>query len=164
MGRTILVGDVHGWHDELCELLEKVNYAQGVDRLVLVGDLVARGPESGGAVARAIEFAAEAVRGNHDEKVLRWWREAKNSGRNKAFKKVKLGDRHTLAIAQRSEEHFEHLESLPLVVDLPGHDLIVVHAGFAPGVSRDQQDPHLRMNSRSIDAQGEHMRKFDGTP
>ena len=45
MGRTIIVGDVHGCRRELEQLLDKVAFATG-DRLVFVGDLVARGPDS----------------------------------------------------------------------------------------------------------------------
>ncbi len=164
MGRTILVGDVHACPDELADLLAKVKYAQGVDRLVLVGDLVARGPDSGRAVQRAIEFDAVAVRGNHDEKVLTWWREAQRSGRKKAFAKIKLSERHTLAVGQMEDEHFAHLEALPFVRDFADHHLAVVHAGFVPGVPRARQDPHLLMNLRSIDADGEPTRKLDGTP
>ena len=41
MRRTVLVGDVHGCRDELVELLDRVGLGDD-DRLVLVGDLVAR--------------------------------------------------------------------------------------------------------------------------
>jgi bis(5'-nucleosyl)-tetraphosphatase (symmetrical) len=44
--RTIIVGDVHGCLDELQELLAKVRYDSAVDELVLVGDLVGKGPKS----------------------------------------------------------------------------------------------------------------------
>ncbi len=164
MARTILVGDIHACGDELSALLEKVNYAQGVDQLVLVGDLVARGPDSGVAVQRAIEFGARSVRGNHDEKLLRWWREAKRVGRKRANERVKLGERHMRAVGELTRKHFEHLAALPLVIDLPEHDVVVVHAGFAPGVERAAQDPAMMMNIRSIDASGAPTKKLDVTP
>ena len=50
MGRTIVVGDIHGCALEFDDLLRSLGFAQGVDRVVLVGDLVARGPDSAGVV------------------------------------------------------------------------------------------------------------------
>ena len=50
--RTIIIGDVHGCLDELESLVSRCGYAVG-DRLILVGDLVAKGPDSLGVVAWA---------------------------------------------------------------------------------------------------------------
>jgi len=50
--RTIVIGDVHGCLDELLTLVSRCGYAAG-DRLILVGDLVAKGPDSLGVVAWA---------------------------------------------------------------------------------------------------------------
>jgi hypothetical protein len=44
--RIIIVGDVHGCINELRALLRKCHYRQGVDRLISVGDLVGKGPDS----------------------------------------------------------------------------------------------------------------------
>lgn len=44
--RIIIIGDVHGCIDELRALLRKCHYRQGVDRLISVGDLVGKGPDS----------------------------------------------------------------------------------------------------------------------
>ena len=78
--QTVIIGDVHGCLTELDALLRKVRFTKG-DRLVLVGDLVAKGPDSAGVVARARELGALAVRGNHDERVLSWFR-AEREGRS----------------------------------------------------------------------------------
>ena len=70
MEPTIVVGDVHGCLDELRRLLATCGFQRG-DRLVLAGDLVAKGPDSQGVVQLAREEGALAVVGNHDDHVLR---------------------------------------------------------------------------------------------
>src|SRR5436190_117031 len=70
MDRTIVVGDVHGCREELDELVATCGWRRG-ERLILAGDLVAKGPDSPGVVARAREWGALGVLGNHDAYVLR---------------------------------------------------------------------------------------------
>ena len=69
--RTILIGDVHGCIDELQDLLREVGFVPGEDRVVLVGDLVAKGPDSQAVVQLCRERGFEAVLGNHDAFLLR---------------------------------------------------------------------------------------------
>ncbi|KAF8457515.1 Metallo-dependent phosphatase-like protein [Terfezia claveryi] len=75
--RLILVGDVHGALDELKALLQKLDYdpSNGADHLVLTGDMVSKGPKSGGVLdlMRKLSEAgvASCVRGNHDDRVVR---------------------------------------------------------------------------------------------
>ncbi len=68
--RTLIVGDVHGCAAELRRLLRKVR----PKRLILLGDLFTRGPDPRGVWALIERWNAEAVLGNHDERVLRDWR------------------------------------------------------------------------------------------
>ncbi|WP_293763390.1 metallophosphoesterase [uncultured Aquitalea sp.] len=69
-GRDFVVGDVHGCFTELRQLLETVVFDGSRDRLLSVGDLVDRGPES----AAVLEWLAYpwfyAVRGNHEQMAL----------------------------------------------------------------------------------------------
>ena len=80
MGRTIVVGDVHGCSAELEDLLERIGFSSA-DRLVFVGDLVARGPDSRGVLALMRQLDATSVRGNHEGKLLAWRRRAIPLGR-----------------------------------------------------------------------------------
>lgn len=74
--RTIIIGDVHGCLDELRILLQKMNLRTD-DRLVFLGDLVDRGPDSAGVVqfARSLSWqhSVKLIQGNHEEAHQRWW-------------------------------------------------------------------------------------------
>jgi hypothetical protein len=143
MGRTVIVGDVHGCAGELEDLLDRVRFSQGVDRLVFVGDVVARGPDSHGALALMKRLGGVSVRGNHEGKLLGWRRRAKP-----------LGPDHDQLSRTLSEEEWRLLESMPLWIDLPEHGVRVVHAGVIPGVEVDRCPPEALLKMRTIDEQG----------
>ncbi|OQE14059.1 hypothetical protein PENFLA_c041G08820 [Penicillium flavigenum] len=70
-GRLIIVGDVHGMRKSLEALLDKVGFDRNKgDHLVLVGDLVNKGPDSADVIDLAMKLGASAVRGNHENAVL----------------------------------------------------------------------------------------------
>ena len=70
-GRLVIVGDVHGMRKSLEALLDKVSFDKSKgDHLILVGDLVNKGPDSPGVVDLAMSLGASAVRGNHENAVL----------------------------------------------------------------------------------------------
>lgn len=164
MGRTIIVGDVHGCPDELDDLLDRVAFVHGRDRLVLVGDLVARGPDSARVIERAIACDARAVRGNHDEKVLSWWRLARDEGEAVAWRHARLSERHEAVVRALGARHFEHLAALPLLLPLPEHGALVVHAGVDPARPPEATPPDLLLNMRSVDDDGAPTRRLAGTP
>lgn len=73
--RTMIIGDVHGCSNALKKLLEKVQ-PTGTDKIVMLGDLFDRGPDSYGVFetvrALAKEFGERFVllRGNHEDYLL----------------------------------------------------------------------------------------------
>jgi diadenosine tetraphosphatase ApaH/serine/threonine PP2A family protein phosphatase len=152
MGRTLIIGDVHGCLDELRDLLDVCAYSQG-DRLLLVGDLVAKGPSSRGVLALVRDLCAEAVRGNHDQAVLRW---QDPRARRAAPER---GPHHLRLARQLSADDWEVLQSLPLWLRVPEHDVLVVHAGLVPGVPVERQDPELLMNMRTLRPDGSGSRR-----
>jgi hypothetical protein len=68
---VIIVGDIHGCLDEFKALLVKCNYDARLHSVVLVGDLVNKGPFSAEVVKFCRQIGAHSVRGNHDEAALR---------------------------------------------------------------------------------------------
>lgn len=146
MSRTIIVGDVHGCREELELLFAHVGLT-GSDQVVMVGDLVVRGPDPTGVLALVRGVGARAVRGNHEDRLLRW---RKSHG----DPETSLGSMHKLTARQLKKRDWAMLAELPLWIDLPEHDVRVVHAGVVPNVAIDQQDPRALMYMRSLGAFG----------
>ena len=69
-GRDWVVGDLHGCFSQLGRLLKIIAFNPACDRLLSVGDMVDRGPESRMAVAWLTQPWFHAVRGNHEQMAL----------------------------------------------------------------------------------------------
>lgn len=67
-----LMGDVQGCDAPLAALLERIAFSASRDTLVLLGDLVNRGPDSAGVLRRVMRMggAARVLLGNHDLSLL----------------------------------------------------------------------------------------------
>ena len=74
--RTIIIGDIHGCSGALRLLLAKIMPDEKADRLILLGDLFDRGPDSWGVFQMVRELADKfgdrfvLLRGNHDDYLL----------------------------------------------------------------------------------------------
>jgi hypothetical protein len=148
VGRTIIVGDVHGCAAELSKLLSAVAYGEG-DSLVFVGDLIARGPSSAEVLRIFRASGARSVLGNHEERMISA-RRAKAQGE----RGPRLGPAHYRLLHQLSESDWSVIESFPLYLDLPEHGVRVVHAGVLPGVAFAKQEPWTLTHIRSVTQDG----------
>lgn len=139
--RTIVVGDVHGCIEELDELLRTTQFKPGEDRLIFVGDLLDRGPDSVGVVRRARELRVEAVQGNHEEKYLRFrLREREVLAGKRPENKMQFPPAKRAIFAALDDDDWAYLEAMPLMLRLDDGTM-VVHGGFEPGLSVHQQRP-----------------------
>lgn len=111
--RTLFVGDVHGCSGPLRALLAEAR----PDRLILVGDLFAKGPDPRGVWDIIREHRAEAVLGNHDARLLDVWDTPGDSAHHRAARALPNEARRWTA-------------ALPLFLYGPGW--VAVHAGLHP--------------------------------
>ncbi|WVQ97913.1 hypothetical protein IAU59_005030 [Kwoniella sp. CBS 9459] len=156
--RMIFIGDVHGSYDPLVRLMDKLSYDTNNDRLIHVGDLVAKGSKHEDVLWWMNERRVLGVRGNHDQAVIQWraWMEWAGGQDWEAYvdSLAAGGDEGVLnALGKEGKaypsswkwkgEHWKiaralpkrlylYLLDLPLALHLPSLHTIVVHAGLLP--------------------------------
>lgn len=159
-GRLIIVGDVHGMLHELTALLAKVQFDKNNDRLILAGDMIAKGPDSPGVVDLAMNLGAMAVRGNHEDRILvADARDVESKEKYHSKEHLSRKDDKDLALARTlGNERLQWLKKCPLILRLGKlgdmGEVVVVHAGLERGVKLQEQDPYMAMNMRTISASG----------
>jgi bis(5'-nucleosyl)-tetraphosphatase (symmetrical) len=139
--RTIIVGDIHGCIEEFEELIRTLSYNKDSDRMILLGDLIDRGPNSLAVVQKARRMRLECVMGNHEYKFLKWH---KNAGTRMDVYDKK--DYYT----QFTEDDINYIFHMPTYIKLD--NVIVVHAGLKPGISVSAQSKDDLMYLRYTDA------------
>jgi serine/threonine protein phosphatase 1 len=131
-----IIGDVHGCHEALCRLLDRLDPSPG-DLVVFVGDLVMKGPDSKAVldlVSNTPNFCS--VRGNNEQELI--------DGRE--------------SIDSLTESDLAYLESLPVVISWD--DIVVVHGGI------DHRKPVVEhtldelLNTRSLVPNGSYDRPY----
>jgi diadenosine tetraphosphatase ApaH/serine/threonine PP2A family protein phosphatase len=122
--RTLIVGDIHGCYEELVELLNKVNYDPLGDRLILVGDVINKGPETLKVLELLLSLPCEMIKGNHEVGFSRFCREQAFSN-STSFGKLKL------KLEEDLEFWLSWIESWPSFIE--EDDFLVVHGGIVPG-------------------------------
>lgn len=151
MGRTFVVGDVHGCRQELEDLLDAAIFRPERDALVLVGDLVAKGPDSAGVLALIRKLKGRSVLGNHDAAMLRL---RHGSGEKRSH--------HAEVAKTLSPDDWSLLESLPWWLDFPQENTLVVHAGLVPNVALVDQKKDDLLNMRSLLPDGTGSKRIEG--
>ncbi len=162
--RTIAIGDVHGCLDECRELVAKVGYRPGEDRLVFLGDLIDKGPDPQGVVQYVRELNVDCIGGNHEEKMLRWRRHEDRRRRQTSYRNPmkEIPDELRVQWEALSSEDVAWIRNLPLILRL-SNNFVAVHGGFLPGVSLDKQPNDKIIRLRWVDAAGDFVPLQDGT-
>ncbi|MBK1673500.1 phosphoprotein phosphatase [Ectothiorhodospira shaposhnikovii] len=131
LGRDFVVGDLHGMFHVLELGLEKLGFDPDHDRMISVGDLIDRGPES----HRALEFIEapwfHAVQGNHEQLLL-------DSALDKDLACSWLtlnGGEWWVSLPQHQQTRFqEEIRKLPLAIEVETDlgRVGIVHADIPP--------------------------------
>jgi serine/threonine protein phosphatase 1 len=163
--RIYAIGDIHGRRDCLDELLIRIgedDRERGPARttLVLLGDLVDRGPESRGVIERLAQLAklrpCVFLMGNHEEVFIDAWEGDESAAR--LFHRI--GGRETLLSYGVTAADYDSADFARLITLLATHvpaehiaflrgfrdtyrsgDYLFVHAGIRPGTPIDEQRP-----------------------
>ncbi len=72
-GKDYVVGDLHGCYEQLERLLDHVRFDTTYDRLISVGDLIDRGPESLRCLNLLAKHWFHAVKGNHESMMIEFF-------------------------------------------------------------------------------------------
>jgi hypothetical protein len=145
--QTIVIGDVHGCLDELQKLLRAAGAARE-DRIICVGDLVAKGPDSRGVLDWAMQTPnLECVVGNHELRLLDAWRQGRTPD-------AKPYDAQTCRQLEPDyERYMRFLAGWPASVS--GDGWLVVHGGFDPRGPAAEEQPQERLaNLRRLEDTG----------
>lgn len=163
---VLVIGDVHGCLSELQQLHQKaittLNNGAEFRAVILVGDLVNKGPSSAEVVRYVRNKSVDethwySIRGNHDDAALK--AALGDEGRRSK-------DRYRWA-EQLSDEDVQWLSELPYTIRIPreylvrdeadtcnkdseDYDTVIVHAGFIPEVSLEDQDIGTMVTVREV--------------
>lgn len=144
--RTIFIGDVHGCSEELKLMVGRLKVGPE-DRVIMLGDLINRGPDPAGVVRFVYEQGFECLMGNHEDEYLRHYHLIE------PFKSLrqKIG----------SELH-AWLEKRPLYIE--GDDFIAVHAGLEPNKHPSDSSRRVLLTVRTWDGMGINLKDPDNPP
>lgn len=119
-----LIGDVQGCDQALGHLLDKVDFSPSRDHLIVLGDLVNRGPDSLAVLRRlrALDGSARALLGNHDLHLLSVWQGVRAQQASDTLDAVLQ--------APDAGPLLNGLRHLPLALHEQG--ILMVHAGVLP--------------------------------
>jgi bis(5'-nucleosyl)-tetraphosphatase (symmetrical) len=136
-----LIGDVQGCDGALGALLGEINFSPSRDRLVLLGDLVNRGPASLAVLRRlaALGDAAQCLLGNHDLHAL-----AVATGVRRAHRSDTLAELLAAPDAPQLLDWLRHRPMALLHSERAQTDLLMVHAGVLPQWSAAQTLAHAQ--------------------
>jgi serine/threonine protein phosphatase 1 len=159
------IGDVHGELAKLTELTRAIREdavrRKVAHKVVFLGDLVDRGPDSRGVVERVIAMCesgeAVAVKGNHEELMLHaydqresvgifWW--AENGGDETILSYVRSNGYKDDFREAIDRPHIAWLRNLPVTIFDEARKLVFVHGGIDPHTYPLCSD-ELRMWTRS---------------
>lgn len=181
--RVYAIGDVHGRLDLLEQLLgiirqDNAARAKADVRLILLGDLIDRGPSSAELVGRCMAFAGNSdrfvvLKGNHEAMMVHavagnsaalqlWLREGGSATlsswgvREELILKGPSPELHRAARRHIPAEVLRWMDELPLTCRIGSY--LFVHAGLRPGIALVEQTAEdlLWIRKEFLDSESDH--------
>lgn len=149
--RYIAIGDIHGCAVEFERLLERLAPTAS-DQIILLGDLVNKGPDTPRVFDLARECKAICLLGNHELRLLEYRR-----SRNLSL--LKPEDLPTLYYMRPSD--WEIIEAMKLTHYVPEIDTIFVHGGFLPDLPWQDQPAEIVTRIQVVDRLGRPRKRKD---
>lgn len=154
--KTIIIGDVHGCLRELQDLLVKADYEAGLDRLIFVGDIINKGPDTLGVLNLVKNLNAEMVLGNHECALISRMIHQRINPRSSIERLVtEMGEQNALHWAQWLQQFPYYIEE---------DDFIVIHAGLQPSVELAEQNTRVMTTIRTWDGVGHDLNDSSHPP
>jgi bis(5'-nucleosyl)-tetraphosphatase (symmetrical) len=123
-----LIGDIQGCDDALQRLLTAINFSPSRDTLLILGDLVNRGPDSLAVLKRLMGYGASArcLLGNHDLHLLNLAHGLRKPSRSDTLDEV------LNASGKRKLLDWLRYRPLAMLETIENKPLLMVHAGVLP--------------------------------
>ena len=151
---VFLVGDIHGCFNELQILLKKASYSFRSHRLILLGDLINKGPDSFKVLSWVREKPVEAIIGNHELKfIYAIEKELPLTGPLQDLKKQMGSD---------IKNWVSWMKSWPVYIE--EDSFLAVHGGLVPGEHPRFSKKEQLVNIRYWDGEGNNMRDSSFPP
>lgn len=147
-GRDFIVGDVHGHFDRLEDLLGQVSFDPKADRLICVGDLIDRGPDSDCVLAWLDRPYLHSVLGNHELMAM-----MAATGEDREGLHAMNGGAWMAVMEEATQlEYAQAFATLPLAIELQTKAGLVgvVHADIPPGMTWQQVAELLDAGDRGV--------------
>ena len=159
-----VIGDVHGCYTEMKLLLDKIESNDPDATIIFVGDFIDRGPEVWKVLTWMMEHVTpegkyQSVRGNHEDMILKWykewkiwWREGGFSQRNSLMPETEYDfskwlDGMNYLSPEKLEPIIDFFEALPYNKAVPirtksGNEIMyrIVHAWMFPTNKVSEED------------------------
>ena len=150
---VLFIGDVHGCNTELQALLALVA-DQKPRRIIFVGDLINKGPDSLGVLETFKALGARAVKGNHERAFLKYVRSGKTDEPNFETIKTQLGEHLETWVAE--------IDSWPYYIE--EEHWVLVHAGLQPERHPSRSKPGILTKIRTWDGKGKSLWRVGDPP
>jgi len=139
--RTILIGDIHGCAFEFGELLEMLSPDDG-DTIVLMGDLLNKGPDPEGVLQTFESLGCISLLGNHDLDHLEW-------SQGLVLPKPESVSTRRMMSEPAYSRYLEAVRNMSLIHQTP--DFVAVHGAIISDVPLENQPADVLTGKTTID-------------